>query len=88
MVSFLGLASTLAGAVGLIVSRGNGAVLGFFLVELFGEVQDERNKGVDVRVLAQAWCRGDAATSVGGAGEGHGGEVHTPAPESPHPHPS
>ncbi len=34
----------------------------FFFVELFGEVQDERDEGIGVRILAQAWCRGDATT--------------------------
>lgn len=85
MVSFLGLVGV-AGAAGLIVSRVNGAVLGFFLVELFGEVQDERNESVDVRFLPHAWRRRDATGGERDAREGHGGEVHTPAPESPHQH--
>lgn len=56
----------------------------FFLVELFGEVQDERDETVGVWFIPHARRRRDATTGIGGAGEGHGGEVHTPAPQSPH----
>ena len=47
----------------------------FLLVELFGEVQDERDEPLHIRFLPHAWRRGDTTTGVGGAGEGHGGEV-------------
>jgi|GEM_PF-2925131 len=63
-----------------------GAVVLFFFVELFGEVQDERDKILHVWFFPHARCRGDATAGGCGAGEGHGGEVHTPEPESPHQH--
>ncbi len=62
----------------LIRAVASAVVLLSFGVELFGEVQDERDEGIGVRFLPHAQGRGDAAAGVGGAGVGHGGEVHNP----------
>lgn len=82
-MSFLGSAGVVIESAGLIVSRVNGAVLGFFVVKLFGEVQDECDETIGVRFRPHARRRGDATAGVGGAGEvGHGGEVLALAPGS------
>lgn len=59
-----------------------GTVVLFFLVELFGEVQDESDETAGVRFFPYAGRRGDATTRGCGAGEGHGGEVLYLAPGS------
>lgn len=50
------------------VSRMNGVILGFLLVELFGEVQDKRNEAVSVRLLPHVRCRCDATIRRGRRG--------------------
>lgn len=52
----------------------------FFRVELLGEVQDQGDEAFHVRFVSHSWCRGEAATVVGGAGVGHGGEVRISCP--------
>ncbi len=66
--------------IGIGVTRA--VVVLFLLVELFGEVQDERDETIGVRFLPQAWCRGDATAGIGGAGVAHEGEVLGLAPRS------
>lgn len=52
-----------------------GVVVLLLVMELIGEVQDERDESLHVRFCPQASCSRDVANCIGDVGEGLRGEV-------------